>query len=227
MANVVILASGGMKAGVAAATLAADNHLVFVHVHYGQRSATAERAALRACAKSFQSSRVLTLGLPHLMQLQKAVLDKGSERADARDQPSGNNELPRLSSTSVRGMMPMLLLQAVQCALRVGATKVLTGLTQFCDATHLGLPPVEGPRGDRRDFLHAFNSMLESVLTERSFVVVEAPGPVRVQGHNRVAVVNSARREAERSLTPGLSIHWESHRGNRRECPLGFPRSRG
>ncbi len=115
------------------------------------------------------------LGLPHLMQLQKVILDKGTERADARDQPSGNGGLPPLSSTSVRGMMPMLLLQAVQCALHVNATKVLTGLTQFCDATHLGLPPVEGPHGDRREFLHAFNIMLETVLPERSSVPVEAP----------------------------------------------------
>lgn len=177
MANVAILASGGMKAAVAAAaaSAAADNDLVFVHVHYGQPSAAAERAALRAFAGTFASSRVLMLGLPHLLQLHKATLSKDREPAVTRGEPGGSGRSPLLSPASLAGMMPTVFLLGVQSALRVGATKLLTGLTQFGDATHLGQPAAVGPRGDRRAFLHAFNIMLESVLPERSSVVVEAP----------------------------------------------------
>ncbi|MGD2108658.1 MAG: 7-cyano-7-deazaguanine synthase [Phycisphaerae bacterium] len=175
MAKVVVLASGGIKSAVAAACSGADNELVFLHVHYGQQSATAEREALRAFGGSYPSSRVLMLGLPHFMQLEKATLGAGDELAGVADARSGGRGAPALPRTSLRGLMPIMLLVAVQTALRLGASKVLTGLTQFGDAAHLALPRAEGARGDRREFLHSFTILVESVLPERTSVAVEAP----------------------------------------------------
>ena len=68
-----------------------------------------------------------------------------------------------------------MLSVGVQGALRVGSASVAIGLMRNCDATHLGLPGLESAADQRREFLHAFNIMLETALRPRAPVRIEAP----------------------------------------------------
>ena len=174
MPRVIVLTGGGIKGAVAAGRSAADNELIFVHADYGQPSAAAERRALPALARAFPSARVVTLDLPHVAQLQNT--DPNEPGESSRDgETADDGASPVLSSASLRGLVSVLMSLGVQWALRLGASKVVTGLTQVCDATHLGLPPVEGSANGRREFIYSFNIMMESVLPRRSIVAVEAP----------------------------------------------------
>jgi 7-cyano-7-deazaguanine synthase len=170
----VVLTGGGIKSAVVAGRSAAGNELIFVHADYGQPSAAAERRALPALARAFPSTRVVTLDLPYVAQLQSTDLNEPGE--SSRDGETADDRASRvLSSASLRGFVSVLMSLGVQCALRLGASKVITGLTQVCDATHLGLPPVEGSANGQREFIYSFNVMMESVLPRRSMLAVEAP----------------------------------------------------
>lgn len=171
MPPIIILTGGGIKGAVAAARRASDNELVLVHVDYGQPSARAEVKALRDLAETFSSARVVALDLPHVRQLQQ-------DSADSRSSPGGGNprrgEASSLAAPS-RGLVPVLMSVGVQCAMRFGAATVATGLSRLCDATHFGMPPVEEAIDGRREFVYAFNLMIESLSAQRSKVRMEAP----------------------------------------------------
>ena len=174
MPRVIVLTGGGIKSAVAAGRSASDNELIFVHADYGQPSGAAERGAFRALGSAFPSSRIVTLNLPYVAQLQNTNhTEPGESSRDGETADDGASRM--LSPASLRGLVSVLMSLGVQCALRLGALKVITGLTQDCDATHLGLPPVEGSANGRREFIYSFNIMMESVLPRRSIVAVEAP----------------------------------------------------
>lgn len=168
MRRIVVMTGGGIKGGVAAARSAAENDLVLVHVDYGQPSAPAELSALRSLAKTFPSARVVTLTMPHVLEL---------DRVETRTKPGhGDSDVSRAPSAgALRGLVPVLLSVGVQCALRVGASSIVTGLSRFCDAAHLGLGGTGAVPDGGREFVHSFNLMIESLSQAWSKIRVEAP----------------------------------------------------
>lgn len=173
MALIVVLTGGGIKGATAAARSAGGNELLLVQVDYGQPSAQAEASALHGLAATLQSSRVVSLNLPHVLELDHAVTDGTRSRSSGEGEGSGEPQAP--SALALRGIVPVLLSVGVQCALRVGASTVVTGLSRLCGATHLGLPGNEEPTHGRREFVHSFNLMIESVSQAYSKVQVETP----------------------------------------------------
>ncbi len=169
MPRIVVMTGGGIKGGVAAARSAVENELILVHVDYGQPSAAAEVTALRRRAGTFPSSRAATLTMPHVLEL-----DRVESRSPTSGQgDSGVSQPP--SAGALRGLMPVLLSVGVQCALRLGASTVVTGLSQLCEAVRLGLGGTGAVPDGGRAFVHSFNLMIESLSQARSKIRVEAP----------------------------------------------------
>jgi 7-cyano-7-deazaguanine synthase len=52
---------------------------------------------------------------------------------------------------------------------------VITGLSHFCEAAHIGLPAAEGQDGRLFEFVHAFDIAIESLSPRRSRVRIDAP----------------------------------------------------
>ena len=170
---VIVLSGGGLKSAAVAARLAPQHQLVFVHAAYGQRSAAMELQALRALVPVYPGARLVALELPHLMRVQEQL--EGAERGPGTAFTSGVVGSHVLSPTSLRGLLPVLLQAAVQCAWRIGATQVMTGLSRLADTTHLGLPGNEGRPDRLREFLHAYQIMLDSCSASRHGVAIESP----------------------------------------------------
>lgn len=173
MALILVMTGGGIKSATAAARSAPGNELLLVHVDYGQPSAQAEASMLQDLAATLQSSRVVSLNLPHVLELDRGVTDGTHSRSSGESDGTGEPQAP--SAPALRGIVPVLLSVGIQCALRVGASTVVTGLSRLCEATHLGLPGSEEPTHGRREFLHSFNLMIESVSQACSKVQVETP----------------------------------------------------
>jgi 7-cyano-7-deazaguanine synthase len=157
---------------VAAARSAADHDLILLHVDYGQASARTEFQAVEALSEIFPSGRVIGIGLaqqPRPDGKPSRVTGSGSSRGPAGEGAGGS------PGAGVRALMPVLVSAGVQSALRMGASQVVLGLSRFCDAEHLGLTGDGTPGTGRREFVHAFNLMLESLPTPGPNVRVEAP----------------------------------------------------
>jgi len=176
MTPMVVMSGGGIKGATAAGRYAKDHDLILMHVNYGQTAAAREISALESLAATFPHAKVLGIALPHLIQLRRSSAEtvaqlgtRGAAGATRKD-PS----LP-VSPAAIRGLMPMVLSVAANGALSVGSKAVVVGLTRTGDATHLGLPGLESGADQRREFLHAYNIMLETALRPRSQMRIEAP----------------------------------------------------
>ena len=176
MTPMVVMSGGGIKGAAAAGRYAKDHDLVLLHVNYGQVSATREISALESLAPTFPRAKVLRIALPHFIQLQRSPTETTAQPGSRARPPTGGTEpASGVSPAVLRGLMPMVLSVGVQGALRVGSPTVAIGLMRSCDATHLGLPGLESAADQRREFLHAFNIMLETALRPRAPVRLEAP----------------------------------------------------
>ena len=188
MPAVVVLTGGGIKGAVAAARYASDSKLIFVHADYGQASARMEANALGGLSAAFASARTLMLSLPHVLEIQRdgeAVGDRRSagaplspDRGERSSRVSGGGD-PGISrapsAPALRGLMPTLLSVAVQCSMRFGASTMVTGLSRFCDATHLGLNHTGTAPDGCHELIHSLNLTVDSLPQAGSKVRMEAP----------------------------------------------------
>jgi 7-cyano-7-deazaguanine synthase len=170
---IVVMTGGGIKGAVAAAGCADEQEIVFFHVSYGQRSANAELNAVQALCTSLPAARVVEVNMPHVLQLQDRLAEV-RERSGAR-RKAGAGVSRVLSPAAHRGLWPVLASAAVQCALQLGASTVVVGLSRLMDATHLGLPQSESQRDRRRELLHAHNVMLDALEPQQANVQIDAP----------------------------------------------------
>jgi len=173
MASVVVMSGGGIKGAVVATRAAKAEPVVLLHIDYGQPSATAELSALHAMAQALPHARLWEVQMPHVLDLQRTFDSSGS--AGETDEPPKSNRGRELSIPVLRGLLPVLAATGVQCALRVGASRVSLGLSQHCDAAHLGLPSGGGRSTRGREFVHALNIMIEALLGRRGAVEVDTP----------------------------------------------------
>ncbi len=201
LASSVALVGGGIKGAVAAARYAASDDLVLLHVNFGQRSWSAEAKAVSALARSFPSARVMSVDLPHLYQFEDQVGEGAGVTSGARAAgtatnvvspaatsaalapagapvaitPGGRAESWAPSPTALLGLMSVLLSMGLQCALRVGASRVVVGLSRLNGSSGVGLPVIEGQPQRLREFLHSFNLAAEALPAQRSSVLIETP----------------------------------------------------
>lgn len=172
--TIVVLTGGGIKSAVAAKRNASDHELVLLHADYGQRSARSEQAAVTEFAGTLPAARVVTIDMPHVLQLQ----EKTTRAANAVAEPSPPGGIVSTQTPSpavVMGLTPMLLSLGLQCALRVGASRIITGVSNKVDATAIGLPRMEGLPDRNREFLHAYAVMTDLLLVQRAALKVEWP----------------------------------------------------
>lgn len=173
MAKAVVLTGGGIKGAVAAGRYAADHDLLLVHIQYGQLSATAEASAINRLAETWSSATVLTLPLPHVPELdERFMTEPDSPPAGAHERVG---EGPAPSAAALRGLMPVIITVGVQCALRVGASIVATGLSRFGDAAHLGLPDASSAPASRHEMLQSLNHLANTLSRSARKITLDAP----------------------------------------------------
>lgn len=165
MSRIVVLAGGGVKTAVAAAVAGQGNELTLLHADFGQASAEAERASVHALASRLATRRVVAVDLPHVGQL----------RGDSAAQTEPRADRGTTSAADYFGLLPTLLSVAIESAQRMGATSVVTGLSRFCEAGHLGLFGAGGRVECLPEFIHSFNVMIDSLYPRGSRVSVDAP----------------------------------------------------
>jgi 7-cyano-7-deazaguanine synthase len=171
-----VLSGGGIKSAVAAARAAKEYQLVFVHINYGQASANRESEALDLLVDTLPGSRVVRVALPYLSQLRAAASEGAAPtKSETRGIVGTAMTAASVPPAVLRGLSPVLLSVGLQSALRFGAHRVVVGLTNTADASHLGLPGADAPPDSRREFLHAFNMMAEVLLQPKFDVRIEAP----------------------------------------------------
>ncbi|UCC30868.1 MAG: 7-cyano-7-deazaguanine synthase [Phycisphaerales bacterium] len=172
MPPIVVMTGGGIKGAVAAARCPEDNELLLVHIDYGQPSAPEELKALHVLNKTFPSSSVMALTLPHVMQLQEGPGRSGETPAVGADGAVDKNGP---SAPVLRGLLPVLMSVGVQCAWRVGASAVVTGVSRLCEATHLGMSGADAPGNGWRELVHSFNLMVDCLSGRGPRVRIETP----------------------------------------------------
>lgn len=172
MPPIVVMTGGGIKGAVAAARCAEDNELLLTHIDYGQPSAPAELQALHVLNKAFPSSSVMALTLPHVMQLQEGPGRFGEPPAVGAGEAADRNGP---SAPALRGLVPVLMSIGVQCAWRVGASAVVTGVSRLCEATHLGMSGTDPRSNGWRELVHSFNLMIDCLSGRGPQVRIETP----------------------------------------------------
>ncbi len=173
MDRCVVLTGGGIKSAVASARIAEEHELFLVHVNFGQPAAAAELKALRALAASFRSARVASLDLRYVAHLEAELMGSVAQRVESAAADQG--EVHALPWAATRGLVPVFLSVGAQCAQRVGASTLVTGLSRLCDAAHLGLSGGAAGLKGLRESVHSFDIMIESLLPPASSVHLEVP----------------------------------------------------
>lgn len=170
MPTVVILSGGGIKSAVAAARYAKDHEVVLLHVNHGQAAGSRESAALDHLITTWKHARVVRAAVPNMIQLRAS---SGEDRGGAEGQMSrgivgSTSGVGTAVPAASRGLISVLCSIGLQAALAYRANVVALGLTKRDDAGHIGLPPVESRPDIRREFVHAFNIMSETLLRPRT-----------------------------------------------------------
>ncbi|MFQ5591815.1 MAG: 7-cyano-7-deazaguanine synthase [Phycisphaerae bacterium] len=150
----IVLAGGGLKAGVSAARYAKMGQVVLLHVDFGQPSWPAEQQGITALARSLGCTTVQATVAPDAATC------------------GGRLSTPPPATAAV---ITVILSIGVQCAMRLGGSKVVVGLSALTDSLSVGLPILEGRPQRTREFTHSYNLMLEALLVQRPAIRVEAP----------------------------------------------------
>ncbi len=79
------------------------------------------------------------------------------------------------SPGALRGVMPILLSIGLQNALSIGARTLVTGLSRFCPAEHLGLTETQRTSPQFHELLQAFDALAETLSHASQRARVEAP----------------------------------------------------
>lgn len=74
-----------------------------------------------------------------------------------------------------RGLLPAMLSLGAHVAAKIGADRVITGVSQVADEGGLGAPFGSGRPDRRREFVHAWQCMIETALPRGTAARIEAP----------------------------------------------------
>lgn len=173
MARSVVLSGGGIKSAVALACCGQDKDVVLLHVDFGQASSAAELEATKHWAQELAGAQVVGVALPYPLELQKSL--RAAEGLPVQGVVAGVVGTNALQGSSVYGLWPALVWAGVQCALRIGASRVVSGISRRVDNAHIGLPSVEGQPDRTRELAHALGIAAETMASGGARVGVETP----------------------------------------------------
>ena len=170
MESVVVLTGGGIKGAVAAGRYAPDHDVLLVHADFGQPSARAEAMAVQSLSATWPHCRCVKVKLTHALEPERVIAES--------DQGCGvvstvNPIVP--SPGALRGVLPILLSIGLQNALCKGARTIVTGLSRFCPAEHLGLTETQRTSPQFHELLQTFDVFAEILSHASQRVRVEAP----------------------------------------------------
>jgi len=191
----VVLLSGGMDSCVAAAMLRATHDLALLHLSYGQRTETRERAAFRALAAHWGVTRTLESRLDHLKTIGgSALTDPTRDAVDAR---RAGSPVP---DTYVPFRNTHLLAVAVSWAEVIGARRVAIGAVEEDSS---GYPDC------RASYYAAFNALVREGTRPETTIEVVTP----VIGLSKAAIVAEGVR-----LEAPLHLTWSCYTGEAVAC---------
>lgn len=169
MDTAIVLASGGIKSGTAAARIGRERELILLHIDYGQRSARNEIEAVRDQARAWSQSRVLAIKVPLI-----EVLEHPFSKPEAA--PMADAAAPSAAALlAERGILASLLAIGLQTALRLGATSVVTGVSRRAELEHLGFVGGDLRSDQFREVIHGINIVANAYRTTRQAVQFDAP----------------------------------------------------
>jgi len=173
LAKIVLLSGGGVKSAVALACCGADKELVLLHVDFGQASSAVELAATKQWVHGIAGARVVGVALSYPLEIQQNL--RAAEGLPIRGVVAGVVGTNALQGSSLHGLWPALVWAGVQCALRIGATHVVSGLSRMVDNAHIGLPSVEGHPDRTRELAHALGIAAEMMVPAAARITIETP----------------------------------------------------
>ncbi len=173
MAGIVVLSGGGIKSAVTVACCGQDKDFVLLHVDFGQASSAAELEATQRWAQGVAGARVVGVAMSHPLEFQQNL--RAAEGVPIRGVVAGVVGTSALQGSSLHGLWPALVWAGVQCALRIGATRIVSGLSRTTDNTHVGLPAVEGQPDRTRELVHALGIAAETMVPAGARIAIETP----------------------------------------------------
>ncbi|MBI4717349.1 MAG: 7-cyano-7-deazaguanine synthase [Planctomycetes bacterium] len=215
MAPAVVMCGGGVLGATAAARCAREHTVTLLHASYGQRAAKAEAEAVRALGTHLGAERVIDLDVNHVQRMQEQTESAHAAVADVK--LSGVVGSHVLAPSTLRGLFPVLVTAGLQCALRIGAVRLVVGLSRHVDAAHLGLAGAEQRPDQGREVLHALNFLAESLAAARGGLLVEAPlmdlshaEVIKLAGHLQVPLEHtwSCERPGPKPCTRCAACKW-------------------
>ncbi len=168
MDKAIVLLSGGLNSAVAAASLADTHQLHMLFAGLGQQPQEREVAAFESLCTHFHSQHHWRVELSHFKQVGgNALIDPKREIEDAQDLDND------VANTFVAMLMPTLLDVAASFAFRIGASHIITGLSEALNEPGPGVGVMYPD--NRREFIMNYQYMIEAAMPERTKITIETP----------------------------------------------------
>lgn len=168
MDKAVVLLSGGINSSVAAAVAREKYELALLHIAWAHRTAERELAAFEQITAALQIEQTLVVDL-HCM-----AIFGGNSRASKRIPIEDANALGRnVPTTFMLGLIPSMLSLAATWAGSIKAKRIILGTSE--DHRISGAAISELYPDYRRDFIQAFNLMIQYAKPPDRDLVVETP----------------------------------------------------
>lgn len=159
--HAVVLASGGMDSCVAAAMVATEYRLSFLHINYGQRTEARELKAFHDLADHFSVERRLVVSIAHLASVGGSSLTDPAIPVE----PADLNRIG-VPTSYVPFRNASMLSVAVSWAEVIGAAAVVVGAVEEDSS---GYPDC------RRAFFDAFQTVVDVGTKPETRIVLETP----------------------------------------------------
>ena len=207
MEKAVVLVSGGLNSAVAAA--AAEEHCApaLLHIGWGHRTAERERQAFDQITAFLHVESSLVVELDALATMGGNA--RTSKKLAVEDAKALGHGTP---ATFALGVMPTMLSVAATWAGAIGAKKIIVGISENHGTPGPALSEMYPDH--RREFIQAFNLMLQYCKPTVKELVVEAP----LIEMGRVEVI----RLGERLSVP-FDQTWTCYRENDKPCGRCHP----
>jgi 7-cyano-7-deazaguanine synthase len=168
MDRAVVLLSGGINSTVAAAIVREQCELALLHVAWGHRTAERELTAFQDIAEILKAEQNF------VAELSCMAMIGGNARASRRMAIEDANVVGRgIPTTFAFGLLPTMMSMAVAWAASIRARRIVVGISEDHGT---GPTPIGKLYPDRRrDFVQAFNLMLQYAKPTDRDLIVEAP----------------------------------------------------
>ncbi len=150
--NVVLLASGGIKSAVAAMRELSDSRCHFLYIDDGSPASARERRVVRGLADGLASEL-------HVVEIREHGYEGGMGQGTSR----------------FMGRILTWFGIAQSLALRIGADRIVSGVSQRSDEVEQNVDHNDGDPAARHVLLHAIQTAIELSIPGRRLLPVESP----------------------------------------------------